>query len=152
CQLPDGSVSPGGNPGPATDAAGEPAPEVALIVKYNIATGHWEDELNRIWDNSVRFNLPDKDVFAIDANRLVETAAFAHVVTPLFNMTVNPVSGKLYVSNIDAHNDARFEGPGLFTGHTVQGHLAEARISVISSDGVAARHLNKHIDYTKLAG
>jgi DNA-binding beta-propeller fold protein YncE len=151
CQLSDGTVSPGGNPGPATDVAGEPAPEVALIVKYNNATGHWEDELHRIWDSSVRFNLPDKDVFAIDANKLVETASFAHIGTTLFNMTVNPASGKLYVSNTDAHNDARFEGPGLFAGHTVQGHLAETRISIISADGVSVRHLNKHIDYSKLA-
>ena len=68
CTLPDGTTSPGGNPGPATDAAGEPAPEVGLIVKYNNADGHWEDELNRVWDNSVRFQLPDTDVFAVDAN------------------------------------------------------------------------------------
>src|SRR5204863_10079850 len=72
CTLPDGSVSPGGNPGPATDAAGEPAPEVGLIVKYNNDTSHWEDELRRVWDGSVRFNLPDTDVFAVDANNLTQ--------------------------------------------------------------------------------
>src|SRR5271156_4289723 len=51
CTLTDGSKSPGGNPGPATDASGEPAPEVGLIVKF--INGHWQDELNRIWDSSV---------------------------------------------------------------------------------------------------
>ena len=35
---------------------------------------------------------------------------FAHVGTTLFNMAVNPKSGKVYVSNTDAHNDVRFEG------------------------------------------
>lgn len=152
CTLPDGTVSPGGNPGPATDAAGEPAPEVGLIVKYNSASGHWEDELHRAWDGSVRFSLPDTDVFAIDANGLTQTAAFAHVGTTLFNMVTNPMTGTLYVSNTDSINNVRFEGPGVFGGHTVQGHVAEARITVISGSTVAPRHLNKHIDYTKLAG
>ena len=152
CTLPDGTVSPGGNPGPATDSAGEPAPEVGLIVKYNNSSGHWEDELKRAWDGSVRFNLPDTDVFAVDANALTQTASWAHVGTTLFNMTTNPATGTLYVSNTDAHNEVRFEGPGVFGGHTVQGHLAEARITVISGQAVAPRHLNKHIDYTKLAG
>lgn len=150
CTLSDGSTSPGGNPGPATDAAGEPAPEVGLIVKF--INGHWVDELNRIWDGSVRFTLPDTDVFSFDANTLKQTASFANVGTTLFNMTVNPVSGHLYVSNTDAINNVRFEGPGVYGGHTVQGHLAEARITVISGTTVAPRHLNKHIDYTKLAG
>ncbi len=150
CTLSDGSTSPGGNPGPATDAAGEPAPEVGLIVKF--INGHWVDELNRIWDGSVRFTLPDTDVFSFDANTLKQTASFAHVGTTLFNMTVNPVSGHLYVSNTDAINNVRFEGPGIYGGHTVQGHLAEARITVISGSTVTPRHLNKHIDYTKLAG
>lgn len=152
CTLADGTVSPGGNPGPATDASGEPAPEVGLIVKYNNSDGHWEDELHRVWDGSVRFTLPDTDVFALDANRLAQTAAFAHVGTTLFNMAVNPQTGTLYVSNTDAVNNVRFEGPGIFGGHTVQGHLAESRITVISGSTVTPRHLNKHIDYTALAG
>src|SRR5580698_3043837 len=152
CTLADGTVSPGGNPGPATDSIGEPAPEVGLIVKYNNADGHWEDELKRVWDSSVRFTLPDTDVFAVNANTLTQTAAFAHVGTTLFNMAANPVTGTLYVSNTDAINNVRFEGPGIYAGHTVQGHLAEARITVISGTNVEPRHLNKHINYSLLAG
>ena len=152
CTLPDGSVSPGGNPGPATDAQREPAPEVGLIVKYNSSSGHWEDELHRTWDSSVRFRLPDTDVFAVDANSLTPTASFAHVGTTLFNMAVNPTNGTLYVSNTESINNARFEGPGTYAGHTVQGHLAETRITVISGTGVTPRHLNKHLDYSALAG
>jgi DNA-binding beta-propeller fold protein YncE len=150
CTLSDGSTSPGGNPGPATDAAGEPAPEVGLIVKF--INGHWVDELNRVWDSSVRFTLPDTDVFSFDANTLKQTASFAHVGTTLFNMAANPVNGHLYVSNTDAINNVRFEGPGTFAGHTVQGHLAESRITVISGTTITPRHLNKHLDYSKLAG
>jgi DNA-binding beta-propeller fold protein YncE len=152
CKLPDGTISPGGNPGPATDAAKEPAPETGLIVKYNNSSGHWEDELHRNWDGSVRFTLPDTDVFSIDANALTQVASFAHVGTTLFNMATNPVTGHVYVTNSDAVNNVRFEGPGVYAGHTVQGHLAEMRITVIADSAVNPRQLNKHLDYTKLAG
>lgn len=152
CKAPDGSTSPGGNPGPATNFEGKQAPKVGLIVKFNNQTQHWEDELGRNWNSAVRFRLPDTDVFAVNANTLSQTAAFAHVGTILFNMVVNPATGKLYVSNTEAFNQFRFEGPGAFGGHTVQGHLAETRITVISGSSVMPRHLNKHIDYTKLAG
>src|SRR6185295_1821722 len=47
-------------------------------------------------------------------------------------------------------NAARFEGPGAFAGHSLRGHLHESRITVLSpGGGVAARHLNKHIDYNR---
>ncbi|MCK6555045.1 hypothetical protein L6Q96_10770 [Candidatus Binatia bacterium] len=146
--LVGGVTYPGGNPGPAKNHEGRNAPEVGLIVKLNRDSGHWEDELGRNWDNAVRFNLPDKDVFAIDANTLQPGSTFAGVGTTLFNMVVNPVSGKVYVSNTESRNEVRFEGPGVFGGSTVQGHLAEARITVLA-DGVAtAHHLNPHIDYS----
>src|SRR5262249_49173514 len=78
--------------------------------------------------------------------------AFAHVGTTLFNMVTNPANGELYVSNNEAQNLTRFEGPGVFGKSTVQGHLAEVRVTVISGSSVIPIHLNKHIDYTKLAG
>lgn len=151
CVNANGSISPGGNPGPATNFEGKQAPEVALIVKYNNNTGHWEDELHRVWDHAVRFKLPDKDVFSVDANSLNQTASFARVGTTLFNMVTNPATGTLYVANTEAFNHVRFEGPGIFGGHTVQGHLAETRVTVIAGSSVTPIHLNKHIDYTKLA-
>ncbi len=143
-----GTAYPGGLPAPNTNFQGVPQPEVGLIVRSNPASGHFEDELGRNWDNAVRFTLPDRDVFAINANSLGATPTpFAHVGTILFNMAVNPVSGKLYVSNTEAHNESRFEGPGTFAGHSVRGHLHEARITIISGSTVTPRHLNKHIDY-----
>ncbi|MDH3768189.1 MAG: hypothetical protein OES99_07030, partial [Gammaproteobacteria bacterium] len=144
--LPGGEL-PGGNPGPAMNVHGDAAPEVGLIVKYDNGTGEWRDELNRNWSNGIRFNLPDLDVFAIDADTFSITDSHPHVGTVLFNMAVNPVDGTIYVSNTDSINEVRFEGPGIFAGNTVQGHLSEARISLIDSNGVASRHLNKHIDY-----
>ncbi len=150
--VPNGGESAGGVPGPNNNTSGEPAPEVGLIVRFN--GEHWVDVLNRPWDSLVRFSLPDKDVFVIDANAHPpvqlegEAGFYAGVGTVLFNMAVNPVSGKVYVSNTEARNDLRFEGAGLFGGSTLRGHLHESRITVLSPEGVTPRHLNKHIDYS----
>ncbi len=142
---------PGGMQGPRRNAGGALAPEVGLIVKYNKSNGRWQDGLGRNWDNAVRLRLPDKDVFAINADTLQQTAFYTGVGTTLFNMVANPVSGKLYVSNSEAQNMTRFEGPGIAGGTTVQGNLAQMRITVISGSSITPRHLNKHIDYSTLA-
>jgi DNA-binding beta-propeller fold protein YncE len=144
-----GGQMPGGLPGPSTNFQGVTAPEVGLIVKFDLASGQWRDDLGRNWSNGVRFFLPDKDVFAIDANTLNETTNYPHVGTTLFNMAVNPVNGNVYVSNTEAQNLTRFEGPGIFGGSTVQGNLAHSQITVITPGGaVKPRHLNRHIDYS----
>src|SRR5690606_29288109 len=143
-----GGQPPGGNPGTSTNHAGVLAPEVGLIVQYDRASGEWRDELGRNWSNGVRFFLPDYDVFAIDAATLAETQRWSHVGTILFNMAVHPASGKVYVTNAESQNRPRCEGPGVFGGSTVQGNLAQYRISVLSDATVLARHLNKHIDYS----
>jgi len=156
CTLDDGMVVPGGLPGgqvpgglpaPNVNTENVPGPETGLIVKFDPANGRWEDELGRNWTNAVRFDLPDLDVFALDAlaDPPVETASFAGVGTVLFDMLVNPVNQKLYVTNTEARNEVRFEGPGL-SASTVRGRLHEARISVIDGASVTPRHLNKHID------
>ncbi|HYH45664.1 MAG TPA: hypothetical protein VEG34_08250, partial [Thermoanaerobaculia bacterium] len=152
--LPDG-FGPDGAPGPATNAAGRPAPEIGAIVKWDGA--HWVDALGRPRDQFVRFSLPDRDVFVLDAManppRPVAGAggSFQGVGTILYTMAVNPVNGKVYVANTEANNAARFEGPGTFAGHSLRGRLHESRISVLTAGGagggVAPRHLNKHIDY-----
>jgi YVTN family beta-propeller protein len=147
-----GKTYPGGNMGPKTNAAGKPAPETGLIVKYDRVKNQWLDNIGRDWTNAVQFSLPDKDVFAVDANTLNEKTSFQHVGTTVFNMAVNPRTGKLYVSNTEANNLTRFEGPGKFGGSTVQGNIAQTRVTVIDNGTVLPRHLNKHIDYSKLAG
>jgi DNA-binding beta-propeller fold protein YncE len=148
CTLKGGAVYPGGNAGPPTNYEGVQAPDVGIIVKYEPGSGHFEDELGRNWDNAIKFDLPDLDVFAIDANTLATISAVSGVGTTLFNMATNPQTGNLYVSNTEAVNEVRFEGPGNYGGSTVQGHLAESRITVVSGSTVSPRHLNKHIDYS----
>ncbi|HEX8110513.1 MAG TPA: beta-propeller fold lactonase family protein, partial [Kofleriaceae bacterium] len=143
---PDGVV------GPATNVEGKPAPEVAEIVQWN--GSHWVNTAGKSRDDFVKFSLPDKDVFVLDAmasppRQLSGPAGFfQHVGTILYSMVVNPVTGKVYVANTDANNAERFEGPGIFAGHSLRGHLHDSRITVLSSGGgVAPRHLNKHIDF-----
>ncbi len=157
-----GASMPGGIPLPHVNHEDEVRPETGLIVKLNrdgSSPGIWQDELGRNWNNAVRFDLPDLDVFEIDANANppVEIDNFASVGTILFNMVTNPVSGNIYVSNTDAQNDVRFEGPGTLASTvkpvgepaTVRGNLAQSRISVIDGSGtVTPRHLNKHITYS----
>jgi DNA-binding beta-propeller fold protein YncE len=142
-------------PGPFVNHQGSPAPPTGIIVKFDGA--HWVDENNGQWDDLVEFSLPDKDVFAIDAlatppqQMTSANSTFAHVGTILFNMAVNPVNGKVYVTNLEALNQVRFEGPGTFTGRpTVRGHNGENRITVLdpSAGSVTPRHLNKHIDFS----
>ena len=143
-------------PAPRVSHDGVAQPLSGLIVKFN--GEHWVDEDGKIWDSRVRFSLPDKDVFVIDANAEVPAlvggpeGSFAGVGTVLFNMIVNPKTGRVYVSNTEARNEHRFEGHGDFLktlGKTsVRGHLAENRITVLGgSPRVNAVHLNKHIDY-----
>jgi len=166
CNLQGGGANssvPGGLPAPNTNAAGQRGPETGLIVKFNPQSGQWQDELHRNWNNAVRLQLPDLDVFAINANASTPVKiggtfeGFAGVGTTLFNMAVNPVSGKVYVSNTDAMNHVRFEGQGVFAAGakpsdvppSVIGQIAKSRITVLDGTSVLPRHLNKHINYAQ---
>ena len=130
-------------------------PDTGLILKFNGAnwadgTGSIIDGLGTLWDTKVNLSLPDYDVFEINAtvNPPVATGVrHSGVGTVLFNMVTNPVSGNIYVSNTEALNEVRFEGPG-GGGSTVRGHFVESRISVIETGVVTPLHLNKHINHS----
>jgi len=161
-----GATMPGGLPKPHKNHEGIVRPEAGLIVKFDRdggASGQWQDELGRNWNDAVKFDLPDQDVFQIDADRdpvpaAVAGGVFSGVGTVLFSVVENASTNALYVSNTDAQNHVRFEGPGTKVTSdgdkpvgeppTVQGHLAESRITVISGTSVKPRHLNLHIDYS----
>jgi DNA-binding beta-propeller fold protein YncE len=155
--IPDGFDSagpsggaPGGVPGPDDNAAGDPAPESGLIVKWSGTD--WEDTLGRSWNALVPLSLPDNDVFAFDAATLVRGNVYSSVGTILFNMAVNPSSGKVYVTNTESPNEVRFEGPGLHGASTVQGNLSQTRVTVLDPLGPSqdVQHLNQHINYNTL--
>jgi DNA-binding beta-propeller fold protein YncE len=146
----------GGPPGPNVNHAGIPEGNVALIVKFD--GEHWVDEIGRTWDHKVNLSLPDKDVFVIDAAAPTPALLpgtdgyFTSVGTTLFNMVVNPVNGKVYVTNTEARNEVRFEGPATFADTSVRGHAVDNRISVLDGDGTHVRVLNKHIDRDNCCG
>ncbi|MDX1696941.1 MAG: hypothetical protein R3308_01575, partial [Thiohalobacterales bacterium] len=148
----DGAIAPGGLPAPNVDSDNQLQPEVGLIVKFNGTA--WVDELGRDWSGLVRFDLPDKDVFAIDANAdpPAEVAFYTGVGTILYNMATSPATGKLFVANTQAINEVRFEGTRseASTVSSVIGHQHETRITIIDpgTGSVTPRHLNKHIDYS----
>jgi DNA-binding beta-propeller fold protein YncE len=137
----------GAKPAPNANHEGEIAPETGLVVKKHGTA--WVDEDGTDWSGELRLDLPDLDVFAIDAMAPVPTVTseISGVGTTLFNMAVNPVSGELYVSNLEALNHIRFEGPGELAESTVRGRIAESRITVIDGSNVTANHLNPHVNF-----
>jgi DNA-binding beta-propeller fold protein YncE len=144
-------------PGPSDNANGDAAPETSVIVKLD--GSDWVDALGCTWNNVLPFSngflLPDNDVFSVDANSLVKGTVFSSVGTILFNMVVNPTSGKIYVTNTESPNNVRFEGPGVHAGSTVQGHISESRVTILDPfDSLGpsqdVQHLNQHIAYADL--
>jgi len=169
CQI-QGNQYPGRRLLPLTDVAGDLGRETGMVVGFNSGSGHWEDEIGRNWDMAVPFDIPDLDVFEIDANAPIpaELGSIAGVGTILFNMIVNPVNGDVYVTNTDANNRVRFEGLGAYVTDpdsqpkpsgdpaSVRGNLHKARITVLDASAdnagtpqtefnVLPRHLNKHL-------
>ncbi len=159
------ALTAGGVAGPDT-----PTTNVGLVTRPTAGTivqrsgTAWTDDLGRnygalpLLGNVMRMNLPDLDVFEIDAANPTPSGvrvlqSFASVGTILFNMAVNPTNGTLYVSNTEANNRQRFEGPGTFCAAQIpactslRGHLHETRITLINpgSGVVTPRHLNKHL-------
>ncbi len=167
-----------------TNALGELQRTPPLIVKFYDSPalcgasfeaslgGCWleppqQDELSepilaQQWNRQVALSLPDRDVFTIDLSKsppaLATGAEFRGVGTTLFNMAVHPKTGKVFVSNTEARNHMRFEGPGggiaqrdRFANTTVRGHVTESRISILDphSGAVDPVHLNAHIDFSR---
>jgi DNA-binding beta-propeller fold protein YncE len=141
-------------PGINASADGVAAPDTGLIVRYDGTA--WRDEARTDWSSRVKFTLPDDDVFAIDATAATPamTGRFSGVGTTLFNMAVNPVDGRVFVSNTEAFNEVRFEGSGNRGNSTVRGRLAESRVSIVntSTNAVAAVRLNPHVDFKTAQG
>lgn len=156
-------VYPNGIPGPAVlDFNGQPVPmpSTGLIVKYKVGPDgnyHWIDAYGSIFDPFITVSLPDYDVFAIDATAnppvAIPSGVYPHVGTTLFNMATNPVSGKVYVSNTDAHNDVRFEGHAA-NFSSVAGDEVDSRITVIDpkSGALTYDNLNSHLNHAAGTG
>ncbi|HXV76589.1 MAG TPA: hypothetical protein VD788_09735 [Candidatus Polarisedimenticolaceae bacterium] len=116
---------------------------VGLIVSWNEATDRWQDETGADWSHCLPFRLPDHDLFVVSAGDLSVTTV-DRLGTSLFDVSVNPGNGKIYIPHTDARNFVRFEHP-----QGVQGHVVDNRIAIVDpSDGysVTLVDLNDHID------
>ncbi len=108
----------------------------------------WRDFDDRDWSAAVPFELPDSDVFVLDAAadepRVIETVP--GVGTVIFNLAVQPGSGEIWATNTEAKNLLTFE-PRL------QGKFADNRVSRIllgesQTNRVRPVDLNRHVDRT----
>ena len=107
--------------------------------------GRWRDDRNLDWTSAVPFDLPDFDVFGIDAAAENPTVveSISNVGTVLFNLAVQPGSGEIWVSNTEAFNFLPHE-PRL------QGKFAQNRITRIAAvpggNKVRTIDLNPHAE------
>ena len=118
-------------------------PPVGLIVKWDLAAGAWKDEAGQDWSRCLPFRLPDHDLFVIDAASLA-VGTVDHLGTTLFEVSVNPANGKVYVPHTEARNFVRFEHP-----LGVQGHMVDNRLAIVdpaAGNRVTLVDLNSHID------
>jgi YVTN family beta-propeller protein len=106
----------------------------------------WRDYDDRDWSAAMAFDLPDYDVFVIDAAaerpKVIQT--ISDVGTVLFNMAVQPGSGEIWVSNTEAFNHIPHES-------RLNGRFAQNRITRVIPDSAkgyrsVASDLNPHIE------
>jgi len=120
-------------------------PPVGLIVRWDEPTGRWVDEAGSNWTHCLPFRLPDHDLFIIDAaNPALPPETVRHLGTTLFDVSVNPANGRIYVPHTEALNSVRFEHP-----LGVQGRMVLNRMAIVDpamSNGVTIVDLNGHID------
>lgn len=133
-------------PLPDENHSGETAPNTGLIVQHD--GSRWLDDEGRDWSEQVELSMPDNDIFLIDASTAIPSVkgASSGVGTVLFNLVVNQATHSLYVTNTEALNRTRFEGPG-DAATTVRGRFLENRISVVKVNSVNPVHLNSHINF-----
>jgi YVTN family beta-propeller protein len=139
-------------PQPAMADGLPPAPNTALIVKWNGSA--WADENGDTkWDRLVNYTLADIDLVTIDAAAPQPTAVaqVRHLGTQIGNMAFDPTTSRLYVLNRDDDNVRRFE-PNL------RGRFQTNRVSALDASQPGApsvafvRDLNPHVDLSNPAG
>jgi YVTN family beta-propeller protein len=126
-----------------TDPPATQNPPVSLIVSWDEANTRWADEDGSDWTHCLPYRLPDHDLFAIDATSLAVTEV-DHLGTSLFEVSVQPGTGRIYVPATDARNSVRFEHP-----LGVQGHVVDNLFSVVdpgAGNSVTRIDLNTHIN------
>jgi YVTN family beta-propeller protein len=152
--VPAAQVSTGGGPpapNPAKSANLPAAPSVGLIVKWNGAG--WADERGDTrWNQFIPYTLADNDLAVIDARGATPSSlSEVHGIgTHIGNSVIDSATGILYVVNLEAHNETRFE-PNL------RGRFLTTRVSTVNFAGangpsITPVDLNSHINYAAPSG
>jgi len=120
-------------------------PHVGLIVRWDRASGRFLDDQAQDWTDCLPYRLPDHDLFIIDTANpsTASTVMVDHLGTSMFEVSVNPANGRVYIPNTEARNLVRFE-------HAlgVRGHVVDNQMTIVDPGaGNAARivDLNAHI-------
>lgn len=117
---------------PPTNPALPPAPSTGLIVRAD----------EPAFSSSISYELPDADVFEVDAATLAIVRSWSAVGTTNYDVAVHP-DGSLVVANTDARNAVRFE-PEL------RGHVVDHRVTRVETNAAGAVvpfDLNPGVDY-----
>jgi YVTN family beta-propeller protein len=131
---------------------GGPTPGKSCTATAECGTGgacdaKWVDEVGQDWSSCARFRLPDHDLFILDAtNPGAGPQSVDHLGTTLFEVSVNPATGRIYVPSTDARNFVRFEHP-----LGVQGHMVDNLLAVVdpaAGNTLIRIDLNAHINRT----
>jgi len=123
-------------PPPPTNITLPPAPQQGLIIRAD----------DPQWSSFVPYSLPDHDVVEVDVGSLTINRYFNGVGTTNTAIAVHPVTGELWVPNIEARNLVRFE-PNL-RGHAIDSRVT--RITTGPTPTVTPYDLNAGVDYTQL--
>ncbi len=146
--IDDGFSAPGSLPPPREyqGPPGDQPPETGIIVRFD--GSRWLDADGRDWSPRIRFDLPDYDVFEIDATTTPprETARVSSVGTTIFGLAVDPATGRVFATNLESRNATPFLT-------RLEGHIVDNRVSIIdprtASETIRAVDLNPQIDRTR---
>ncbi|HKY04795.1 MAG TPA: cytochrome c peroxidase, partial [Blastocatellia bacterium] len=141
----------GGPPKPSPKMKKLPkAPEVGLIVKWN--GSDWVDERGDTkWSRFVPHTLADVDLVVIDAGQAAPRIEreIKGLGTQIGNSVYDAARERLYVVNLEARNEVRFE-------RNLKGRFMSSRVSAIDFQAAAPAasiiDLNPHIDLSVARG
>ncbi len=119
-------------------------PRIGLVVGFDEPFQQWRDGAGQDWSNCLPFRMPDRDLLVIDANTPAVIQQIAHVGTTLFDVAVQPGTGRIWIPNTDARNRVRFEHPLGVQGHAVDNRLTT--VAPVSPFAINRIDLNAHID------
>ncbi len=130
---------------PRDSIPGHGAPRTGLIVQQQ-PNGNWLDMYGNLWNSKIKYSMADVDVAEINTGSNAVSRTFGGIGSINFGLAVNPVDGRVAMTNTETRNQLRFE-PRLI------GYLVETQCSFVSTSGtLSIRKLDPHIDFSVVPG